>query len=148
MNGEHSNPVEVIPTDLVTPWGTMKEFDEISRNDQIERWENVLRVLEGLGPHERAEHWDMSLWGRKTECGTVACAAGHCGLDPWFRERGFTMNFAACNCGAPGCTTVHIKSTDLFFGKVGADSIFHNCARRSVDAVINEVKGYLQELRS
>src|SRR5205823_4978616 len=39
-------------------------------------------------------------WGRKTDeedgnppsCGTVACAVGHAGLDPWFRRRGLKMD--------------------------------------------------------
>jgi hypothetical protein len=57
--------------------------------DIIERYEQVKRVLEGLDEHARKHHWDMSIWGTKTDCGTVACAAGHCSLDPWFQERGF-----------------------------------------------------------
>lgn len=56
----------------------------------IERWQNALRVLKAMTEHEIARHFDMSTWGRKTACGTVACLAGHCALDPWFNERGFT----------------------------------------------------------
>lgn len=59
----------------------------------IERWENVIRVLRNLTPHQRKYHFDMTTFGRKTDCGTVACAAGHCSLDPWFRRRGFLANF-------------------------------------------------------
>ena len=55
----------------------------------IERWENGLRVLKAMDPHEREKHFNMALWGKKTDCGTLACAAGHMSLDPWFRRRGF-----------------------------------------------------------
>jgi hypothetical protein len=70
----------------------MKDWFSITPREKIERWENVLRVLKGLTPHQRAHHWDMESWGYNTHCGTVACAAGHCGLDPWFRRRGFKLN--------------------------------------------------------
>ena len=59
----------------------------------IERWVNVERVLNSMPEHDRQHHWDMGMWGEKTDCGTVACAAGHCGMDPWFRERGFELTF-------------------------------------------------------
>lgn len=59
----------------------------------IERWENVLRVLTSMTRHERNRHFEMIDWGRKTSCGTIACAAGHCSLDPWFRRRGFSGEF-------------------------------------------------------
>jgi len=71
-----------------------KNFNDLTPDKQLERWQNVLRVLKGLSRHEREKHFKMSEWGQKTSCGTVACAAGHCGLDPWFRRRGFRLNFA------------------------------------------------------
>lgn len=126
----------------------MEHFDEIPKSARIERWENVLRVLEGLGPHERDEHWDMGTWGQQTPCGTIACAAGHCGLDPWFRQQGFTMDFRPCDCGELGCTTVHIKDVAIFFGARGSDRIFHNPDERPVEVVIEEVKAYLRRLRA
>lgn len=60
----------------------------------IERWENVLRVLTSMTRHEREHHFAMTIWGTKTSCGTVGCAAGHCSLDPWFRKRGFKGEWA------------------------------------------------------
>lgn len=66
----------------------MKKIDRI-----IERWENVQRVLKALTPHERRHHFEMQSWGHKTDCGTVACVAGHCSLDPWFRRRGFAAEW-------------------------------------------------------
>lgn len=47
--------------------------------------------MHGLSRHERAKHFNMGHWGQKTDCGTSACAAGFCGLDPWFRRRGFRL---------------------------------------------------------
>lgn len=57
----------------------------------IERWEQTLRVLENLPEHERQAHFDMGTWARETKCGTVACIAGHCAMDPWFMERGMRL---------------------------------------------------------
>jgi hypothetical protein len=58
----------------------------------IERLEQAIRVMRSLTPHQRKKHLDMRHWGYETECGTVACAAGHCGMDPWFRRRGFKLS--------------------------------------------------------
>lgn len=124
----------------------MKHFDECTKAQQIERWENVLRVLSNLTPHERRRHWDMSWWGYKTECGTVACAAGHCGLDPWFRRRGFKLDFYKSWITQDWSSSMPIEPED-FFGKVGCTTIFYNETRRSVGTVIREVRAYLKQLR-
>lgn len=60
---------------------------------QIQRLEQALRVMNEMTPHERRKHFDMNTWGEITSCGTVGCLAGHCGMDPWFRRRGFKFNF-------------------------------------------------------
>lgn len=52
----------------------------------VESWEQALRVLQQMTPHERKNHFDMRSWGHRTDCGTVACLAGHCYLDPWFQK--------------------------------------------------------------
>lgn len=57
----------------------------------IERFENLIRVMRGLSRHQRTKHFDMSSWGEDTDCGTTHCAAGFCGVDPWFRRRGFRI---------------------------------------------------------
>lgn len=126
----------------------MKTFNEIPLAAQIERWANVERVLVGLPEHERTKHWDMGEWGRLTDCGTVACAAGHCGLDPWFRERGFTMDLAKCDC-SPDCTYTNAKIVPVeeFFGVRGSGAIFKDATRRPVEKVIEEVRAYLAVLR-
>lgn len=57
----------------------------------ITRYRQLIRVLGNLPEHEATKHFDMQTWGRDTECGTVACAAGHAGLDAWFVEQGFHL---------------------------------------------------------
>ena len=111
----------------------------IQMPDLIERWSNVHRVLNAMPEHERLKHWDMSTWGEATECGTVACAAGHCGLDPWFRERGFRLDVSAAS--------VEISNVTEFFGLEGSERIFMNGKLRPVETVIEEVRGYHDELQ-
>ena len=142
-------------------------FDMIPRADQIIRWEQAIRVLEALKPHERKKHFDMSAWGKKTPCGTVACAAGFCGLDRWFRKNGFRMDFKArtkilrgenTNSDAdledywgppikiPYFETV-ISDVSDFFGEDGSENIFFNSKRRPIDAVLKQMKRYLGKLK-
>lgn len=143
-----------------------KHFDDITPAEQISRWSNVIRVLQALTPHQRKKHWNMEFWGVKTECGTIACAAGHCGLDPWFKRQGFKLIPAIVEKGlnlkdyyggagdfedAPSgdqlgplsaaCTTVR-----NFFGYNGAKEIFYNDKKRPVTRVIKEVQAYVNAL--
>lgn len=131
----------------------MKHWDDCTPAQQIERWENVERVLKGLSPHERRKHWDMASWGYKTECGTVACAAGHCGTDPWFRRRGFKLRPTSVDVryddiagGGFGEFDNFVEPQD-FFGWTGTEDIFLNQKRRSVAQVIREVRAYIKKLR-
>jgi hypothetical protein len=116
----------------------MKAWYDATPKQKIERWENVLRVLKGLSPHERQKHWSMSDWVVKTECGTVACAAGHCGLDPWFRRRGFRMGVRYDDWTCP----------EDFFGYEGSTRIFYNYKKRPVSQVIKEVKAHIKLLKT
>src|SRR5688572_17549276 len=131
----------------------MKYWDNITPAQQIERWENVLRVLRALTPHQRRKHWNMSWWGEKTECGTVACAAGHCGLDPWFRRRGFRMDFERIEFENELGKIEYEWNADLnvpvshFFGREGSGSIFLNGKVRPVSKVIEEVKAHIRQLK-
>lgn len=84
----------------------------------IERWENALRVLRQMTPHERKRHFDMSSWGVVTDCGTVACLAGHCSLDPWFRRRGFSADTTF------GFVQFSRAQPRDFFGGVGHSKVF------------------------
>lgn len=61
--------------------------------DAIARWENAARVMDAMDDHTRTKHFNMAFWGKRTHCGTVACLAGHCGFDPWFREHGMAAEF-------------------------------------------------------
>jgi len=69
-------------------------WDELTVDEKIERWSEAVRVIENLPQHEKEKHFDMSHWADKTDCGTVGCAAGHCGLDPKIRKMGFELNFS------------------------------------------------------
>ena len=117
----------------------------------IERWENVLRVLRSLTPHQRKKHWDMRTWGMETECGTVACAAGHCALDPWFQKRGFQGSMVQgsdCRVLAfNGDTFTRDCEVIQFFGSHGTSRIFLNQNRRPVSAVIREVRSHIKWLK-
>jgi hypothetical protein len=128
----------------------MKYWEECTHKERIARWENALRVLEELTPHERKKHWDMGWFGEKTDCGTVACAAGHCGLDPWFRRRGFKMDFK-WNTRYPGAGNwdLQFEANDVnsFFGDVGSQSVFWKGDRRPVTRVIQEIRMFLKTLK-
>lgn len=50
--------------------------------------ERLLQVVRMLDELPREKHLDMSQWYR---CGTVACALGWSGVDPWFTRRGFHL---------------------------------------------------------
>lgn len=53
------------------------------------RYQQLIRVMRGLSKHQRKKHFDMRHWGHRTSCGTTMCAAGFCGVDPWFKRQGF-----------------------------------------------------------
>lgn len=106
----------------------------------IERWENAARVLQALPAHVKRNHWDMGIWGNLTECGTIACAAGHCGLDPWFRRRGFTLNFDKKG-------NYDITDARSFFGGIGTEEIFYYQSDRPVSHVVREIKAHIKWLR-
>lgn len=120
----------------------MKDWINCTIGEKIERWENVDRVLSNLTPHERREHFDMTDWGFETDCGTIACAAGHCGLDPWFYRRGLSLNSYL-----KGETISYGNLVADFFGYEGSHSIFYNTSRRSVVTVIREVRNYIRYLK-
>lgn len=134
----------------------MKTWEDCTLEEQIERWEQCQRVLEGLDEHKRTKHWNMGEWGLDTECGTVACAAGHCGLDPWFIERGLELIRIGAGTRTLGamsfrdtwaCLSYSNMPVIDFFGYQGADLIFHNVRPRPVEDVIEEVKHYIRHLR-
>lgn len=120
---------------------------EVTAEENIERWQNALRVLEQMPQHEREHHFQMSTWGINTACGTIACAAGHCGLDPWFQERGFILR--KCTSCVSKCDqlVLSIEAED-FFDDVGANEIFYDGNTRTVEVVIEEIKTHIADLQS
>ena len=148
----------------------IKNWNSCTPAEQIERYEHVVEVLKSMTPHERREHWNMSLWGVATECGTVHCAAGKCGLTPWFIKRGLKLkptplekliwkdhegNTIIPNAlgdseeiGGAGSFEGGDNAVERFFGAVGTDSIFTNDELRPVSEVINEVKLYIKHLKA
>lgn len=126
----------------------MKTFDECTKEQKIERWENVLRVLRALTPHQRRRHWNMGFFASVTDCGTVACAAGHCAFDPWFRRRGFAMDRKRIDAEYLTDGSNIGYTVPYFFGKEGSDDIFFKTDRRPVREVIKEVLAYIKSLRT
>lgn len=138
----------------------MKSFEECSQREKVARWLNVLRVLRALTPHQRRKHWNMAIFGEQTECGTVACAAGHCEADPWFRRRGFKGKYVVAS-GDTILVSRTIHDIDVgswfdadwfgydvreFFGMTGANAIFMNDNLRPVGQVIREVRAHIKSL--
>jgi hypothetical protein len=136
-----------------------KMWNDCTQDQKIERWENVLRVLTAMTPHQRKKHFNMGTWAEQTDCGTVGCAAGLCSFDPWFTRRGFKSAFHPYVDDEGKYITVfrHRFSGTLpedFFGLDGYHSIFTNdeftvhtgagVHRR----VVKAVKDYIKELKS
>lgn len=126
----------------------MKTWEDATQAEKVERWENVERVLKSLSPHERRNHWNMGNWGEKNECGTIACAAGHCGLDPYFRRRGFKLNFKFDRFDNDWITVFDDDDVFEFFGFEGAEQIFLDTTNRRVNVVIREVQKYVKYLKA
>jgi hypothetical protein len=112
--------------------------------DYVERWEHALLVLENMSEHERIHHFNMKSWGQKTECGTVACLAGHCAFNSWFQERGFTAIFRSN--GGTELLVFDNQSAADFFGTTGHDKIFCAVLDGFAD-VITKVKYHIAYLR-
>lgn len=98
----------------------MKSFKQCTWGEKIERYEQAYRVLQQLPPKARRELFDMSTWGEKTECGTVACAGGHCGMDPWFMKKGLVL----FGTDETNITPNFDQKVKEFFGDSGFDDIF------------------------
>lgn len=118
-----------------------KKFRAPGKRVLITRWTHVIRVLKGLSPHEKENHFNMGTFAYKTECGTVACAAGHCGLDPWFRARGLKTVFQRGHSSGDS-----VGSWENFFGETGT-RIFMCVSPRSVDDVISEIREHIKWLK-
>jgi hypothetical protein len=131
-------------------------------DDVIERWERVDKVLKDLPPHEKRKHFQMDTWGTKTHCGTVACAAGHAGMTPWFRRRGLKLTFFKDEYGEWEVDENFGSDVQDFFvpygetsswalrelAKWGVTNIFYDGSDRSVATVRKEIKEFIARLQS
>lgn len=154
----------------------MKKWYECSMKEKLDRWVNAERVLRDMPNHDRVKHWEMAHWGISTECGTIGCAAGHCGLDPWFRKRGLKLKpvtlkelideniyldegdkvpetyeellIASPDDGIKPGQGEFENGVDVcdFFGDESND-IFGNPDSRSVNDVIDEIREHINELQ-
>lgn len=152
----------------------MKIWEMCTLKEKLDRWLNAERVLVKLPKHVRTKHWNMGHWGIVTDCGTVCCAAGHCGLDPWFRKRGLKLkpikladlileefNIEDYLGNIPHTLDEAEKlglsrgsggfeddvSVEEFFGEDGAHTIFGNGDSRSVNDVIMEIRDHINNLK-
>lgn len=125
--------------------------EQVTQEQYIERWEQALRVLESMSEHERTQHFDMGDWGVKTDCGTVACLAGHCSLDPWFVERGFSAKFRKDRHYKTGEELVVLEFDQLephkFFGDVGEDRVFLQTTA-SFEKTVTNVRKHIEYLKA
>lgn len=70
----------------------MSEQEKVAHMEQCrERWQQALRVMDGLDDRQRTKGWYMGDWGHIKECETTCCLAGWCGLDPWFQQEGLVF---------------------------------------------------------
>lgn len=93
-----------------------EHWDAVSYGEKIKRVEHLQKALGDMTPHERAKHFDMGSWGKKTPCGTAACAAGQAALQPWFRSRGLKM--------VPEWDDVEGIEYLTFKGEIGPEYVF------------------------
>jgi hypothetical protein len=114
-------------------------YQMLSTRGQYQRWKNALRVMLRMKPHTREQHFDMSRFGIKTDCGTIGCVMGFCGLDKWFRQRHFKLRFQ----GEQGFMDGNAYD---FFGSHG-ERIFMNTATRSWETVVAEMQPVVDELK-
>lgn len=100
----------------------------------LESWEQCLRVLRAMTPHEREAHFNMDFWGRKTPCGTVVCIAGACAFDSFFQtERGWGKPVWDIGSLRDDSLIIDREALDETFGNyVIWRSIFHNDGTRGL----------------
>lgn len=130
------------------------KWDHATNAQKIERAAKLVEVLEGLTMHEQRKHFDMGDWLYKTDCGTVGCAAGFCGLNPWFRARGFKIDLVPevdIN-GNKYFNMIFGMKPDVFFGKEIQEEIFTNGTfmndggRKDYLLVLKAAKLYLKKI--
>lgn len=138
------------------------KWDDATPEEQILRASKLVETLEGLTLHEQRKHFNMSDWLWKSECGTIGCAAGQCGVRPWFRNRGFKIDLVQDKDLDTGklikdSFSTHFPElqTEEFFGNDIDDNIFTNGkftkqggGREVYKQVLNAARLYVKKLRA
>lgn len=138
------------------------KWDDATPEERILRASKLVETLEGLTLHEQRKHFNMSDWLWKSECGTIGCAAGQCGVRPWFRSRGFKIDLVQDKYSDTGKLIKDSFSTDFpalqtqeFFGDDIDDNIFTNDkftkqggGREVYKQVLNAARLYVKKLRA
>lgn len=159
---------EIIDTNLITVLPRRRghplivdgrRFEDISHDEQVERWERVRHVLRSMSQHQIDKHFDMADWLQVNDCGTVGCAAGHCSLDPWFNRRGFsavlydgkyfkgfTMN-SSDFFGNDGCQAVFVDRHCQYYINLDGDTIYRK-PRAQHRMTLRNVNQYLKQLKA
>jgi len=123
-----------------------KYWESLTPEERVIRWSHAVKVIGDMTEHEIKYHFDMSLYGQKTPCGTVGCAAGHLGLDPGFNRQGYKLDI---DSGYLDGFTIHPIN---FFGKDAYYNIFVNDDFTSEKGekvhaeVLKAMKSYLKDL--
>jgi hypothetical protein len=117
----------------------MSQVQKPSFSESVERLQHAVGVMENLTDTERAL-FTIHVFAIQTGDGLKACAAGHCGLKPWFQERGLCTTVApyiALGEQRIGSLSVPVK---VFFGtSVPFFLSYYVCYRPSVDDVIESL---------
>lgn len=140
-----------------------KPFDELTKKEKLERWTNVVRVMQKLTKHQRKHHFFMENWGEETDCGTKACAAGFCGMDPWFQAQGIELQqdeskevygFRVDNVLLLGSSYSLKIMLSKFFGYEGTRKIFYGeineigsqDLNKTYAQVMRQIRNHVKEL--
>lgn len=132
------------------------------RRQKLERLIKLLEVMLSV-KKDKCKSFDWGIFGYKYReeckprtmpdapnfCGTVACVAGWAGLDPWFRRRGFRLDFIY--------DSIEIYTGVMKFGKEGGlseffglsaveeNGLFYNSG--DIDDAIKEIKRTIRNKR-
>jgi len=124
-------------------------WESLPPKERVIRWSHAVKVIGDMTEHEIKEHFDMSIYGKKTPCGTIGCAAGHLGLDPGFNRQGYKLNIDS-GSGYYDGFTIHPYD---FFGKDAYNNIFINndfVSKKGKDVhaqVLKAMESYLEDLK-
>lgn len=121
-------------------------WNDATDAEKVLRVEKAIETLASMTLHEQRNHFDMSDWVYKNDCGTIACAAGQCAIQPWFRRRGFVFSIRDA-----GFTNMY---PNTFFGDELYDQVFVSqkftnlSGREAHKAVLKAIRLYLVKLKA